>query len=67
VVLVAALLALSITGPAIVGAGATVFREMLAEIARPASATSAAGLATLMHDAFSTILLAVGPSPARAS
>jgi len=61
VVLVAALLALSITGPAIVGAGATVFREMLAEIARPASATSAAGLATLMHDAFSTILLAVGP------
>jgi flagellar biosynthetic protein FlhB len=60
-VLVAGLFAISLTGPSIVTAGGTTFREMIAEIANPTKATSMAGLSTLMHDALSTLLGAVGP------
>jgi flagellar biosynthesis protein FlhB len=60
-VLVAGLLALSITGPRIVEAGASSFREILGDIAHPGRATTAAGLTELMHSAMSTILQAVVP------
>jgi flagellar biosynthetic protein FlhB len=60
-VLIAGLLALSITGPRIVEAGAQSFREILGDIAHPAQATNAAGLGELMHSALSTITLAVAP------
>lgn len=61
VVLIAGLLALSITGPRIVSAGATTFREILGEIAHPSRATTAAGLNELMHSTLSTVALTVGP------
>jgi flagellar biosynthesis protein FlhB len=60
-VLVAGLLALSITGPRIVNAGAQSFREMLGDISHPGAATTASGLSELMHSALSTITLAVAP------
>jgi flagellar biosynthesis protein FlhB len=61
VVLIGGLLAISVTGPRIVQAGASTFREMLAEIPHSGEATSAAGLNGLLHSALSTILLTVGP------
>jgi flagellar biosynthesis protein FlhB len=60
-VLIAGLLAISITGPHIAAAGAATFREVLARIAHPGEATTAAGLSTLMHSALTTITLAVVP------
>jgi flagellar biosynthetic protein FlhB len=60
-VLIAGLLALSITGPRIVDSGAATFREILGEIAHSGRATSAAGLSELMHSALSTIALTVAP------
>jgi flagellar biosynthetic protein FlhB len=60
-VLIAGLLALSVTGPRIASAGAATFREMLGDISHPARATSAAGLTELMHSALSTIALTVAP------
>jgi flagellar biosynthesis protein FlhB len=61
VVLIAGLLVLSIMGPRIVVDGANSFREILAEIAHPGRATTAAGLNGLMHSALSTIAFAVAP------
>lgn len=61
VVLIAGLMALSITGPRIVNAGAATFRQILGEIAHPSRATTAAGLNELMHSTLSTIALTVGP------
>lgn len=60
-VMLAGLLALSFTGPHIFEAGASSFREILGEIARPGRATSAAGLQELMSSASSTIALTLGP------
>jgi flagellar biosynthetic protein FlhB len=61
IVLIAGLLALSLMGPRIVEAVAESFREILADIANPAHATSAAGLADLMHSVLSTLALGVVP------
>jgi len=55
------LLALSLTGPGIVAAGAASFRDMIARIARPGAATSAAGLKGLMGSGLTTFVTAVGP------
>jgi flagellar biosynthetic protein FlhB len=60
-VLIAGLLAISVMGSRIVEGVAASFREILAEVAHPAQATSAAGLNGLMHSALSTIALAVAP------
>ena len=60
-VVVAGLLALSVSGPRIVGAAGSAFREIYAEISHPAEATSAAGLNGLMHVALSTFVAAVAP------
>jgi flagellar biosynthesis protein FlhB len=60
-VLVAGLLALSITGARTAQAGAASFREIFAQIAHPASATSGAGLSELGHDALSTLATAFLP------
>ncbi|MGA9874201.1 MAG: EscU/YscU/HrcU family type III secretion system export apparatus switch protein [Solirubrobacteraceae bacterium] len=60
-VLIAGLLALSLMGPRIVESVASSFREILAGIAHPAQATSAAGLNGLMHSTLSTVALAVAP------
>jgi len=61
VVVTVGLLALSIMGPKIVGAGASALRSAFAQIADPARATSASGLDDLMHTALSVIVLAVAP------
>lgn len=61
VVLVAGLLALSVMGSRIVVDAANGFRAILAEIAHPGKATTAAGLNGLMHSALSTIAYAVAP------
>jgi len=60
-VLIAGILAVAVTAPAIAASGAASFRDILGQIAHPARATSAAGLSELMHGAASTILLTVGP------
>ncbi|MGO9489513.1 MAG: flagellar biosynthesis protein FlhB [Solirubrobacteraceae bacterium] len=61
VVLVAGLVVIGLTGPDIAQAGANAFRAILADIAHPGAATTAAGLNGLMHAALSTIVLAVAP------
>ena len=61
VVLVAGLLVVSLTAPAIADSGGAAFRAILAEIARPGRATTAAGLDELMHVALTTIEITVGP------
>jgi flagellar biosynthetic protein FlhB len=61
IVVVAGLLVLSITGPRIVQSGASAFRLMFGDIARPAQAMSASGLDDLLHSAMSVMLLAVAP------
>lgn len=61
VVLIAGLLALSVMGQRIVVDAANSFRGILAEIAHPGKATTAAGLNGLMHSALSTIAFAVAP------
>jgi flagellar biosynthetic protein FlhB len=60
-VLMAGLIVVSITAPQIAQAGAASFRSILGQIARPAHATSAAGLSELMHIAMRTIEVTVLP------
>ena len=60
-VLVAGLLVVSLTAPAIAQAGAATFRSILGQISHPARATSAAGLSELMHIALGTIEVTVLP------
>jgi flagellar biosynthesis protein FlhB len=60
-VLAAGLFAISLLGPSIVSSCQAAFRQILAEIADPARAVSAASLKGLMYTALSTIALAVGP------
>ncbi len=60
-VLVAGLMVLSITGPAIAATAAAGMREMLGDIAHPSRAMTAGGLSELMHSAGNTVLLTVGP------
>ncbi len=61
VVVVAGLFALSLMGPRIVDAGASMFRLAFGQIAQPNHATSAAGLDDLLHSAVSTVGLAMAP------
>jgi flagellar biosynthetic protein FlhB len=61
VVVVAGLFAISLMGPRIVDAGASMFRLVFSEIAQPGHATSAAGLADLLRSAVSTVGLALAP------
>ncbi len=60
-VLVAGLLVVSFTAPSIAAAGGASFRSILAQIAHPGRATTAAGLNQLMHTVLSTIEVTVGP------
>ena len=60
-VLAAGLFALSLMGARIVSASTASFREILAGIAHPGQATTAAALSGLLHSALSTIALSVGP------
>lgn len=60
-VVTAGLLALSITGPKVVQAGAGALREMLGEIASPRRATTASGLDQLMHTSLNVMTAAVAP------
>jgi len=60
-VVVAGVLALSVSGSRIVGASGSALREVFAQIAHPAEATSAAGLNGLMHLALATFVAAVAP------
>jgi flagellar biosynthetic protein FlhB len=61
VVLVAGLLIVGMTASHTLAAGGESFRVILADIAHPAQATTAAGLNGLMHSAMHTILITVGP------
>jgi flagellar biosynthesis protein FlhB len=60
-VLAGGLFAISLLGPHIVSAAQSAFRQMFAQIANPAQATTAAGLRGLMQTTLSTILIGVGP------
>jgi flagellar biosynthetic protein FlhB len=60
-VLAAGLFALSLLGPHILSTAAQSFREILAAIAHPGQATSAAGLRELLHNGLATMLTTVGP------
>jgi len=60
-VLIAGLFVLSLIGPSIVQSAAATFREVFRDVAHPGRATSAASLSELMHNALSTITLAVAP------
>ncbi len=60
-VLMAGLLVISLTAPQIAQAGAASFRSILSQIAKPARATSAAGLSELMHITLKTIEVTVLP------
>ncbi len=60
-VLVAGLLVVTMTAPAVAAQGAASFRSILGEIAHPGRATTAAGLSDLMHTALTTIEVTVGP------
>lgn len=60
-VLVAGLVVISFTGPAIAEAAAASLRGMLGEISHPSSALTAGGLSELMHSATNTMLVTVGP------
>lgn len=61
VVVVAGLFAISLMGPRIVDAGASMFRIAFGQIAQPNHATSAAGLDDLLRSAVSTVGLAIAP------
>lgn len=61
VVLLAGLLAIAATGPALASSAAGAFRQVFGEISHPARATSAAGLSELMHTMLSTGVAAVAP------
>jgi flagellar biosynthetic protein FlhB len=60
-VLAGGLFAITLIGPAVVHSSQAAFREILAEIAAPARATSAAGLHSLMDVGLTTIGATVGP------
>jgi flagellar biosynthetic protein FlhB len=60
-VLAGGLFALSLLGPGIGASVAAAFRTIIAQIASPSRATSAAGLRELMHTTSSVLALAVGP------
>jgi flagellar biosynthetic protein FlhB len=60
-VLLAGLFAVALTASSIAATAGAGMREMLAGIAHPARATSAAGLANLMHAALSVIVSSVAP------
>ncbi len=60
-VIAGGLFALTLLGPGVVGAVKLALREILAEIATPTRATSAAGLHSLMEVGLSTLALTVGP------
>jgi flagellar biosynthetic protein FlhB len=60
-VIAGGLFAITLLGPSVVGSAAAAFHEILAEIATPARATSAAGLHSLMEVGLSTLELTVGP------
>jgi flagellar biosynthesis protein FlhB len=60
-VLAAGLFAVSLLGPAVVNSVKLAFREILAEIAAPTRATSAAGLHSLMDTGLSTLAFTAGP------
>jgi flagellar biosynthetic protein FlhB len=60
-VLAAGLFGVSLLGPRIASSGEAAFRQILAEIAKPTQATSAAGLKGLMSTTLSTVALGVGP------
>src|SRR5271166_3388486 len=60
-VLAAGLFGVSMLGPRMVNSTADSFRLIFADAARPAQATSAAGLKSLMSSASATLLSTVGP------
>ncbi len=60
-VLAAGLFGVSLLGPRMVNSAADAFRLTFADAARPAQATSAAGLNSLMSSASTTLLVTVGP------
>jgi len=60
-VIAGGLFAITLFGPAVVSATQAAFREILAEIATPNKATSAAGLHSLMEVGLATLALTVGP------
>ncbi len=60
-VIAGGLFAIALLGPAVVGSAQAAFREILAEIATPAKATTAAGLHSLMEVGLTTLELTVGP------
>jgi flagellar biosynthetic protein FlhB len=60
-VIVAGLVVISITGPAIAEAAAGSLRGMLGQISHPSRALTAGGLTELMHSATNTMLVTVGP------
>lgn len=60
-VLAGGLFAITLLGPSVVGAAQAAFREILAEIATPGKAMTAAGLHSLMEVGLTTLLLTVGP------
>jgi flagellar biosynthesis protein FlhB len=60
-VLAAGLFAVSLLGPGVVSSVGAAFHEILAEIAIPGRATTAAGLHSLMETGLSTLTLTVGP------
>ncbi len=60
-VLAAGLFAVSLLGPHILSATGETFKQILAEVAHPAQATSAAGLRELLRSGLSTLALTAGP------
>ncbi len=60
-VIAGGLFAITLLGPAVVGSAQAAFREILAEIATPGKATTAAGLHSLMEVGLTTLELTVGP------
>lgn len=60
-VLAAGLFAISLFGPTVINSTQAAFHEILAEIATPTKATTAAGLHALLEVGLSTIGLTVGP------
>src|SRR5436305_2255367 len=61
VVLVGGLIAVTFMGPAVVSGAASSMRSAFAQIARPDSVTSAAGLNALFHAALHTLLTTAAP------
>ncbi len=61
IVVIAGLFMIGITGPQVASAGFSAFRGMFGEISQSGSATTGAGLNSLMHSATSVVLLGVAP------